>query len=163
MSAGRQRNASAVGNAARMTPAEADSLIRQLLSGDFADTLGIVARARTSDEPIVLVAAALLDPAAPELLARATGLAANTRDRQLVAIAAAHLAGDSELVDAFAREHLVDYPDSILVAWIAAAARPSETRVPSVPSAAPKSPVVPQQPTQARQLARPSHHTKEKS
>ena len=38
-----------------------------------------------------------------------------------MAIASAHLAGDRDRVDALARDHLVDYPDSILVAWIAAA------------------------------------------
>ena len=51
--------------------------------------------------------------------------AGTTRDRQVVAIAAAHLAGDSDRVDALARDHLVDYPDSILVAWIAAAGPPA--------------------------------------
>ena len=46
-------------------------------------------------------------------------VAASTRDRQLVAIAAAHRRGDGELVDALARDHLVDHPDSVLVAWMA--------------------------------------------
>jgi hypothetical protein len=36
-----------------------------------------------------------------------------------VAIATAHSRGERELVDALARDHLVDYPDSVLVAWIA--------------------------------------------
>jgi hypothetical protein len=36
-----------------------------------------------------------------------------------VAIAAAHHRGDRELVDALARDHLVDHPDNVLVAWIA--------------------------------------------
>jgi hypothetical protein len=99
-------------------------LIRRLISGDAAATAGIVDRARASDEPGVLVAAALVDPAAPDLLARAAELAASTRDRQLVAIAAAHLAGDSDRVDALARDHLVDHPDNLLVAWIAGGAAP---------------------------------------
>ncbi len=70
-----------------------------------------------------LVAAALVasDPGA--LMTRAAGMAATTRDRQLVAIAAAHLRGDAELVDALARDHLVDHPDNVLVAWIAGAGR----------------------------------------
>jgi hypothetical protein len=51
--------------------------------------------------------------------------AATTRDRQVVAIADAHLAGDADRVDALARDHLVDHPDSILVAWIAAAGPPA--------------------------------------
>jgi hypothetical protein len=38
-----------------------------------------------------------------------------------VAIAAAHRRGEGELVDALARDHLVDHPDSVLAAWIAAA------------------------------------------
>ena len=42
-----------------------------------------------------------------------------SRDRQVVAIARAHLAGDSELVDALARDHLVTFPDSLIVSWIA--------------------------------------------
>ena len=36
-----------------------------------------------------------------------------------MAIATAHLRGERELVDALARDHLVDHPDSVLVAWIA--------------------------------------------
>jgi hypothetical protein len=48
-------------------------------------------------------------------------MAATTRDRQLVAIAAAHLRGERDLVDALARDHLADHPDNVLVAWIAGA------------------------------------------
>jgi hypothetical protein len=36
-----------------------------------------------------------------------------------VAIAAAHLRHDEELLDALVRDHLADHPDSILAAWIA--------------------------------------------
>ncbi len=36
-----------------------------------------------------------------------------------MAIAIAHRRGDRDLVDALARDHLVDHPDSVLVAWIA--------------------------------------------
>jgi hypothetical protein len=104
-----------------MTQAETDRLIRQFIGGDAAATAGIVDRARTSREPILLVAAALIDPTEPDSLARATQLAATTRDRQLVAIATAHLDGDHDRVDALARDHLVDHPDNLLVAWIAAA------------------------------------------
>jgi len=96
------------------------TLIRQLIGGDQGAAARIADRARTSDEPILLVAAALLDPATPALLARATALASSTRDRQLTAIAAAHLAGDTERVDALARDHLADHPGNLLVAWIAA-------------------------------------------
>ncbi len=56
-------------------------------------------------------------------MVRAGELAVTTRDRQLVAIASAHLRGERELVDALARDHLVDHPDNVLVAWIAGASR----------------------------------------
>ena len=54
-------------------------------------------------------------------------MAATTRDRQLVAIATAHLRGERELVDALARDHLVDHPDNVLVAWIAGASHRAGT------------------------------------
>jgi hypothetical protein len=108
-----------------MTQADTDRLIRQFIGGDAAATAGILEQARTSHEPILLVAAALADPTATDLLPRALKLAVSTRDRQLVAIAAAHLGGDGDRVDVLARDHLVDHPDNILVAWIAAAAHPA--------------------------------------
>jgi len=40
-----------------------------------------------------------------------------------VAIATAHRRGYRQRVDALAREHLVDHPDSVLVAWIAEASQ----------------------------------------
>ena len=67
----------------------------------------------------ILVAASLCAPDGERLLARATAVAATTRDRQLVAIAGAHLRGEADVVDALARDHLVDHPDSVLAAWIA--------------------------------------------
>lgn len=67
-----------------------------------------------------LVTAALLAGASGELLARAGATAATTRDRQLVAIATAHLDGDEDRLDGFVRDHLAEHPDNILVAWIAA-------------------------------------------
>jgi hypothetical protein len=105
---------------------DTDMLIRQLIGGDQGAAARIADRARTSDEPILLVAAALADPPSPELLNRAAELASTTRDRQLTAIAAAHLEGDAERVDALARDHLVDHPDRVLVAWIAASSPYSE-------------------------------------
>jgi hypothetical protein len=71
----------------------------------------------------LLVASALSSPDGDDLLTRAEQLAVTTRDRQLVAIAAAHRRGKRELVDALARDHLVDHPDSVLVAWIAGASQ----------------------------------------
>ena len=70
-------------------------------------------------DPAVLVAAALHAADGDALLARAAAAATTTRDRQLVAIAAAHLRGEHDVVDALARDHLVDHPDSVLAAWIA--------------------------------------------
>jgi len=89
------------------------------VTGDDAAIKAIVEESRTSDDPLILVAAALFTPQGDRLLVRAEGLATTTRARQLVAIAAAHRRGDRELVDALARDHLVDHPDSVLVAWIA--------------------------------------------
>ena len=100
-------------------------LLRRLVVGDDAAIAAIVDASRTSDDPLVLVAAALFTPDADGLLARAGGIATTTRDRQLVAIASAHLRGERELVDALARDHLVDHPDSVLVAWIAGASHRS--------------------------------------
>jgi hypothetical protein len=75
-----------------------------------------------TDTPIdQLIAAVLGDPDRRDLLDAAAAAAVTTRDRQLVAIAAAHLDGDADRVDALAREHLVDHPDSVLAARIAAA------------------------------------------
>jgi hypothetical protein len=98
-----------------------EQLIHQLVVGDATAIAAIVEAARTSDEPMILVAAALFAADAAGLMARALGMAATTRDRQLVAIATAHLRGERDRVDALARDHLVDHPDNVLVAWIAGA------------------------------------------
>jgi hypothetical protein len=104
-------------------------LIHRLAVGDAAAVAAIVEASRTSEDAMVLVAAALFAADGEHLLARAEGVAATTRDRQLVAIAGAHLRGERDLVDALARDHLVDHPDSVLVAWIAGASRtPSTTK-----------------------------------
>ena len=102
-----------------MSPAHPGNLLRRLVVGDDAAIAAIVEASRTSDDPLILVAAALFAPEADALLSRAERVAATTRDRQLVAIAGAHRRGERELVDALARDHLVDHPDSLLVAWIA--------------------------------------------
>lgn len=98
-------------------------LIHQLAVGDEAAIATIVAASRTSRDPMILVAAALFAPDGDELMVRAQRLAATTRDRQLVAIATAYRSGERERVDALARDHLVDHPDNVLVAWIAGASR----------------------------------------
>jgi hypothetical protein len=109
---------------------DTDLLIRRLIGGDQGAIAQITERAGTSEEPMLLVAAALMDPTTPDLLARAMVLASTTRDRQVAAIAAAHLAGDAYRVNVLARDHLADHPDSLLVAWIAATCSHSE-RTPS--------------------------------
>ena len=115
-----------------MPPPLPEHLLHRLVVGDSAAITAIVAASRTSDDPAILVAAALFAADGDALMARAGGLAATTRDRQLVAIAAAHRRGERDLVDALARDHLVDHPDNVLVAWIAgarhrAAAQPDPT------------------------------------
>jgi hypothetical protein len=104
-----------------MPATQIDELLRHLVVGDEAAIGAIVAATRTTRDPAVLVAAALFAADGAELLTRAAQLAATTRDRQLVAIATAHRRGDRQLVDALARDHLVDHPDSVLVAWMAGA------------------------------------------
>jgi hypothetical protein len=86
----------------------------------------LVDASRGSDDPMILVAAALFASDGDGLLTRAGGMAATTRERQVVAIAAAHLRGERDLVDVLAREHLVDHPDNVLVAWIAAASHATD-------------------------------------
>ena len=95
-----------------------DTTIRQAIGGDRGATAWIVAQADTTESAVVIAMAALLERR-PGRLERALAAASTTRDRHLVEIARAHLDGNSELVDALARDHLVDYPDSLIVAWIA--------------------------------------------
>jgi hypothetical protein len=101
-------------------PDEIETLLGRLISGDQGAVAAVLAGARTSDVPAVLVAAALISGDGDGLLlARATTHAITTRDRQLVAVAAAHLEGDHDLFDALIRDHLADHPDNVLGAWIA--------------------------------------------
>ena len=104
-----------------MSPTPPEQLLHRLMVGDAATIAAIVDASRASDDPVILVAAALFAPDAAGLMARAGGRAATTRDRQLVAIASAHL------------RHLVDHPDSVLVAWIAGASH-RNTASPNPPS-----------------------------
>jgi hypothetical protein len=107
-----------------MTDQGAELLIRQAIGGNGAAMTSILAQVAMTDDPLLLVLAALL-LAVPDgrlLLDRAASAASNREDRQLVAIARAHLASDDELVDALAQDHLVDFPGSYLVAWVASGA-----------------------------------------
>jgi hypothetical protein len=106
-------------------PADIDTLLRRMIGGDLLAAAEIVDRAAATDCPRLLVAAAVINTAAgtttpQQLLARAGESAVTTRDRQLVAVAAAHLDGADDLLDVLVREHLSDFPDNILAAWIAA-------------------------------------------
>jgi hypothetical protein len=101
-------------------PVEPDNVIHQLAVGDPAAIAEIVERAYASDDVTTVVAAALFAPSPSELLDRAAAAATTTRDRQVVEIAVAHVSGYTDRVDALARDHLADHPDSVLVAWISA-------------------------------------------
>jgi hypothetical protein len=105
-------------------PTESENVLHQLAVGDAAAVAAIVDRAHTSDDVTTMVAAALFAPDPSDLLRRADTVATTTRDRHVVAIAVAHVAGDADRVDALARDHLVDHPDSVLVAWISANTHP---------------------------------------
>ena len=106
-------------------PDPLQDLLRRLVGGDVTVRAEILAAADTSDSPTLLVAAALV-AVAPDLLARAAEHAVTTRDRQLIAVAAAHLADNPELLDALVRDHLSDHPDNLLAAWIAALHSPAD-------------------------------------
>jgi hypothetical protein len=95
-----------------------NAMIRGAIGGDADAVSWVVAHADTIDDAVLMAMAALLERL-PERLDRATVVASTSRDRQVVAIARAHLNGDRQLVDALARDHLVDHPDSLIVAWIA--------------------------------------------
>ena len=104
--------------------AEPEDLIHHLVAGGDTAIAEIIERAHTTDDVTTMVAAAMFAPVPGDLLHRAAGVATTTRDRQVVAIAVAHVAGDADRVDALARDHLVDHPDSVLVAWISANTHP---------------------------------------
>lgn len=94
------------------------ALLLRLIGGDPDAAEQVVALAPTSPSPGLLVAAALLGHDA-DTLGRAGDLARLPRERQLVALAAAHLRGDRDLFDALVRDHLADHPDHLLAAWVA--------------------------------------------
>src|SRR4051812_21605034 len=98
---------------------DTDLLVRRLIAGDAGARAQIQALAAAGDSPAVMVAAALTSAGGDELPAGGAAPATTTRDRQLVAIAVAHLADDEDHLDALVRDHLADHPDSILAAWIA--------------------------------------------
>ena len=100
-------------------PDDIDLLLRRLIGGDDHAAAQSLDWASDSESPALLVAAALVSEESTALLRRATSHAVTTRDRQLVALAAAHLNHDTDLLDALVRDHLADHPDNLLAAWIA--------------------------------------------
>ena len=96
-----------------------EQLIRGFIADNAGTTDALLEAACTSRDPAVLVAAALVAPGRPDLLERAAAAATGIRDRQMVAVATAHLRGDDDRTLLLARDHLVDHPDSLLVAHIA--------------------------------------------
>jgi hypothetical protein len=93
-------------------------LLHRLIGGDPAAASQVIQTSKTSTSPSLLVAAALLSQRA-ELLDNAETTATTSRDRQLVAIARAHLGGQADRLDALVRDHLSEYPDNLLASWIA--------------------------------------------
>jgi hypothetical protein len=94
------------------------SLLLRLIGGHAAAADEILALAPVSDNPGLLVAAAMLSRDATHLV-RAQEAARTPRDRQLVVLAQTHLRGDTELFDVLVRDHLADHPDHLMAAWIA--------------------------------------------
>src|SRR4051812_19105029 len=107
-----------------------EQLIRNLIADSAGARDAILDAASTSQDPAVLVAAALVAPGRPALLTRAAASATCLRDRQLVAVAAAHVRGDDDRALLLARDHLAEHPDSLLVAHIAAVAARREAPTP---------------------------------
>src|SRR3954447_24159113 len=95
-----------------------ERMIRRAIGGDPSSISWIEAHADTTLDPTVIAMAAVLERD-PDRIGRALAVATASRDRQVVAIAEAHLRGDHQLVDALARDHLSEHPDSFIVAWIA--------------------------------------------
>jgi hypothetical protein len=110
-------------------------LVHRLIGGDPSAASQVIRASETSSSPPLLVAAALLGRPG-ELLDRAEALATTSRDRQLVALARAHLGGDADRLDALVRDHLSEYPDNLLASWIAGRRAPSH--VPLTPATSPE-------------------------
>jgi hypothetical protein len=128
----RQRIISAAEDGERMR-LDIEVLLGQLIGGDDTAPAAILDLAETSDSPRLLVAAALVSAKPQPYLTRAAHSASATRDRQLVALATAHLNKDADLLDALARDHLSDHPDSLLAAWIATQHPPTDLPQPEQP------------------------------
>lgn len=106
-------------------PDDNTALLHRLI-GDHPDARAeIIELAPDSTSAPILVAAALL-MGDVNLVTRAAGHATTTRDRQLVALADAHLRGDADLLHVLVRDHLSEHPDNLLAAWIAGRPLPAQ-------------------------------------
>src|SRR3954451_20882198 len=117
---GRRQPTISAGEHGEPMPIDVEVLLRRLIGGDATAPAEILERARSDDSPRLLVAAALVAEAPQPYLVRAVNNAVTTTDRQLVSLASAHLDDNADLLDALARDHLADHPDSVLAAWITA-------------------------------------------
>jgi hypothetical protein len=99
-------------------------LLHRLIGGRPDAPDQVLARAAGCTSTPLLVAAALL-AGDHGLMTRAAQHATSTRDRQLVALADAHLRGNADLLDVLVRDHLFEHPDNLLAAWIAGRDLPS--------------------------------------
>jgi hypothetical protein len=108
-----------------MQDADRHDLIQHLMLETTVDGTG--SRSESAQDLSVLVVAALLAGSTDDLLADALRLATATPDRQLLAIAAAYLAGDHDRVEALAGDHLLDHPAIPVLAWVVAHGRSAAT------------------------------------
>ncbi len=104
-----------------MDTTDTDRLIRGLVVGDPDVIDRFAVGAPVGDRTAVLVAAALIAPAGRCLLGPALDAATTSRERRVVAVAAAYLGGDPDRALLLARDHLAEDPDHLLVAAMAAA------------------------------------------
>jgi hypothetical protein len=106
-------------------PDDNAALLHRLI-GDHPDAPAeIIELATDSTSAPILVAAALV-MGDVDLVTRAALHATTTRDRQLVALADAHLRGDADLLHVLVRDHLSEHPDNLLAAWIAGRPLPAQ-------------------------------------
>ena len=96
-----------------------NTVLLHRLIGDHPDAPAeVLELAADSTSTPLLVAAGLL-AGDLDVLTRAARHATTTRDRQLVALAEAHLRGNTDLLHVLVRDHLSEHPDSLLASWIA--------------------------------------------
>ena len=108
---------------ARVPDANTALLLRLIGEHHDAPTEILVLAADSTSTPLLVAAAILAGDL--ELLTRAAEHAPTTRDRQLVALADAHMRGNADLRHVLVRDHLSEHPDNLLAAWIAGREPPS--------------------------------------